>query len=285
MAVVGASYTIAPYPRTPEKVLESLFRPKDKLATDISEQMRPKPVNKHVRASMDRDQQDTLQPARETIFSWLGDEIKQRNPDENNKVILIMDGEKKLWEMGAEVVPVENSIQILDIIHAASYIWKGVEALYPDDTASENTPRVKKYMGSILNGEVKRVLRNFRYLATYRKISDKRLDLIKISCGYLESNASRMRYDEYLAAGYPIGSGIIEGACRHIIVDRMEQSGMRWVMPGAKAMLGLRCIYINGDWEQFMDFNIQQEQQTIHPETIKPMEAANDEVLLHLKVS
>lgn len=142
---------------------------------------------------MDRDQQDTLQPARETIFSWLGDEIKQRNPDGNNKVILIMDGEKKLWEMGAEVVPVENSIQILDIIHAASYIWKGVEALYSDDTASENTPRVKKYMGYILNGEVKRVLRKFRYLATYRKIADKRLDLIKTSCGYLESNATCRR--------------------------------------------------------------------------------------------
>ena len=93
-----------------------------------------------------------------------------------------------------------------------------------------------------------------------------------------------MRYNEYLAAGYPIGSGIIEGACRHIIVDRMEESGMRWVMEGAKAMLGLRCIYIDGDWGQFMDFNIQQEQQIIHPATAKTLEAANDDAFRQLKV-
>ena len=75
-----------------------------------------------------------------------------------------------------------------------------------------------------------------------------RLDQIKISCGYLESNAQRMRYNEYPSVGYPIGSGIIEGACRHIIVGRLEESGMRWVMAGEKVMLGLRCIYINGDF-------------------------------------
>lgn len=94
-----------------------------------------------------------------------------------------------------------------------------------------------------------------------------------------------MRYNEYLAAGYPIGSGIIEGACRHIIVDRMEESGMRWVMAGAKAILGLRCIYINGDWEQFMGFNIQQEQRTIHPATANILEAVNDNVFSQLKVA
>lgn len=284
MAVVGASYSVDPYPRTPEKVLEALFRPKDILTAEITEQLRPKPVNKHVRACMDRDKKDTLQPARETIFSWIGDEIKQRNSNGNNTVVLIMDGEKKLWEMGAEMRAPKNCIQILDIIHAASYLWKVTEALYPDSSTKENILIVKKYMGFLFNGLVKKVIRSFRYLATRRKITGKRLEQIKISCGYLESNAGRMRYDEYLAAGYPIGSGIIEGACRHIIVDRMEESGMRWVMDGAKAMLGLRCIYINGDWEQFMNFNIQQEQRAIHPATAKILEAANDDVFPQLKV-
>jgi len=284
MAVVGAAYSVDPFPRTPEKVLESLFRVKSALTTEVSEQLRPKPVNKHVRACMDRDKKDTLQPARETVFSWIGQEIKQRNPSGKNTVVLIMDGEKKLWEMGSEMIAPENSVQILDIIHAASYIWKVTEALYPDNSTKENIPIVKKYMSYLLNGQVKKVIRSFRYLATYRKITGKRLDQIKISCGYLENNAHRMRYNVYLAAGYPIGSGIIEGACRHIIVDRMEESGMRWVMPGAKAMLGLRCIYINGDWEQFIDFNIQQEQQTIHPATAKTLEAANDDMFQQLKV-
>jgi hypothetical protein len=284
MAVVGASYTVDPYPRTPEKVLESLFRPKDTLATEISDQLRPRPVNKHVRACMDRDEKDTLQPARETIFSWIGDEITQRNPNGDNLVALIMDGEKKLWEMGAETVEPENYVEILDIIHAASYIWEVVEALNPDHTIKETVPIVKKYMGYVLNGQVTKAIRGFRFMATHRKITGTKLDLIKRSCGYLENNAHRMRYNEYLAAGYPIGSGIIEGACRHIIVDRMEESGMRWVMAGAKAMLGLRCISINGDWDQFMEFNIQREQEAIHPATAKTVEAANDDIFRKLKV-
>lgn len=284
MAVVGASYSVDPYPRTPEKVLESLFRPKGVSVVKDHEQPRPTPVNKHIRACMDRDEKDTLQPARGTIFSWLGDEIKQRNPTGNNTVVLIMDGEKKLWEIGAEMMEAENSVQILDIIHAASYLWKATEALSPDNSTKENIPLVKKYMGYLLKGQVKKAIRSFRYLATSRKITGKRLDKIKISCGYLENNAHRMRYNEYLVAGYPIGSGIIEGACRHIIVDRMEESGMRWVMDGAKAMLGLRCIYINGDWGQFMGFNIQQEQKIIHPATAKTLEAANDNAFRQLKV-
>jgi len=284
MAVVGASYSVDPYPRTPEKVLESLFLPKGVSVVKDSEQSRPKPVNKQVRACMDRDEKDTLQPARGTIFTWLEDEIKQRNPTGNNTVVLIMDGEKKLWEMGSEMMAAENSVQILDIIHAASYLWKATEALSPDNSTKENIPIVKKYMGYLLKGQVKKAIRSFRYLATSRKITGKRLDKIKISCRYLENNAHRMCYNEYLAAGYPIGSGIIEGACRHIIVDRMEESGMRWVMDGAKAMLGLRCIYINGDWGLFMDFNIQQEQQRIHPATAKILKAANDDVFRQLKV-
>ena len=61
-------------------------------------------------------------------------------------------------------------------------------------------------------------------------------------CNYFENNASRMRYDEYLAADYPIATGVIEGACRHVIKDRMEQGGMRWTLAGAEAMLKLRGV-------------------------------------------
>jgi hypothetical protein len=157
MAVVGASYSVDPYPRTPEKVLESLFRPKGVSVVKDSKQSRPKPVNKHVRACMDRDEKDTLQPARETIFSWLGDEVKQRNPTGNNTVVLIMDGEKKLWEMDTEMIAAENSVQILDIIHAASYLvperkpQNSIQKLFPTyfqgriSKKREDTPLINIY--------------------------------------------------------------------------------------------------------------------------------------------
>ena len=68
-------------------------------------------------------------------------------------------------------------------------------------------------------------------------------------CNYLAKNRERMRYNEYLAKGYPIASGVIEGACRHYVKDRMERTGMSWVQVGAQAMLELRSTALNGDWE------------------------------------
>ena len=74
-----------------------------------------------------------------------------------------------------------------------------------------------------------------------------------------ERNAHRMRYDEYLAAGYPIASGVIEGACRHLVKDRMERAGMRWVLSGAQPMINLRSIPISGLWDEFIAYRIQKE--------------------------
>jgi hypothetical protein len=88
-----------------------------------------------------------------------------------------------------------------------------------------------------------------------------------------------MRYDEYFAAGYPIASGVIEGACRHVVVDRMEGTGMRWIMNGAQSMLNLRCIHVSGHWNDFMNYPIRREQNDIYP-----VKAANDASFVDLKL-
>jgi hypothetical protein len=77
-------------------------------------------------------------------------------------------------------------------------------------------------------------------MGTKHKLRGKKWDKLAKICGYLENNAHRMHYDVYLAAGYPIASGVIEGACRHFIKDRMERSGMRWTIERAQAMLDVR---------------------------------------------
>ncbi|MCP5091999.1 MAG: hypothetical protein GY949_13855 [Gammaproteobacteria bacterium] len=93
----------------------------------------------------------------------------------------------------------------------------------------------------------------------------KREKLARI-CNYLDGNRHRMRYDEYLKAGYPIASGVIEGACRHLVKDRMERSGMRWTIDGAQAMLDLRSTSINGQWSAFNVHRIEAETKRLHPE-------------------
>lgn len=269
MAILGAAYTIEPNPRTPEQVLEALFE--TKASSEESGKPRPKPLNKHIRASLQRDEADTLQPAREEIGQWLAEEYRQRNPTGTHRQILIMDGEEKLWEMGEALQHEGSIIEILDLLHVSSYVWKAVQALYPQRTIQEQIPLVKERIGRILGGQVQGVIRGFRWQATYQQLSDSQRKPVDKACGYLEKNAPRMRYHEYLAAGYPIASGVIEGACRHVVVDRMEGTGMRWVMEGAHSMLGLRCIHINGDWDHFMKFHIEQEQKAIYP-----VRAAND---------
>ena len=73
-----------------------------------------------------------------------------------------------------------------------------------------------------------------------------------------------MKYDDYIAAGYPIGTGVVEGACRHFVKDRMELAGMRWEIEGAQAMLSLRDLYLNDQWNDFIEHRIQAGQEALY---------------------
>jgi len=278
MAVLGAIYTTEAHVRTPDEVLESLFRAPDQPAP-LNQPKRVKPICKHVRSSMKRDEDDTLNPARQEIFGWLSEEQKQRNPLSMSQSVLIMDGEECLWTMGSTYLSDESTTEVLDLIHANSYVWKAVQALNPDDTIKDQRVIVKGYVGKILCGEVLGVVRGLKWKATHQGLDGDQLIQLDKACNYFENNAHRMQYNEYLAKGYPIASGVIEGACRHVVVDRMEGSGMRWVMSGAQSMLNLRCIHISGHWDKFIDYHIGCEQKSIYP-----VKAANDESFVSMKV-
>ncbi len=89
-------------------------------------------------------------------------------------------------------------------------------------------------------------------------------DLNKIIC-YFRGNVERIKYAEFLAAGYPIASGIIEGACRTVVKDRMERAGMRWIFKGANAMMGLRSIHLSDLWNDVLAYRIGKEQVRLYP--------------------
>jgi hypothetical protein len=94
-----------------------------------------------------------------------------------------------------------------------------------------------------------------RQTATKTLRGDRRRKIRRI-CDFLGKHLQHMHYDQYLAAGYPIATGVIEGACRHVVRDRMERAGMRWVVAGAQAMLDLRTTYLNGQWEDYQTYRI-----------------------------
>jgi hypothetical protein len=127
----------------------------------------------------------------------------------------------------------------------------------------------------MLRGEIRSVIAGLRQMGTKRKLRGKKREKLAKICGYLQNNAHRMRYDLYLAAGYPIASGVIEGACRHFVKDRMERSGMRWTIENAQSMLDVRSTYVNGDWDAFMAYRIEEETQRLYPyrELVEPLES------------
>jgi hypothetical protein len=117
----------------------------------------------------------------------------------------------------------------------------------------------------VLQGKAAGVIRGLREMATKRGLTGSKKKTLREVCGYLEKNLQRLREDEYLAAGYPIASGVIEGACRHLVKDRMERAGMHWTPPGAQAMLDLRSVFVSGQWEEYQSYRTELETQRLYP--------------------
>ena len=103
-------------------------------------------------------------------------------------------------------------------------------------------------------------------MATKQNLRGNRKKQLFVAINYLQRNRRYMSYDECLANGYPIGSGVVEGACRHLVKDRMELAGMRWRTDGAQAMLDLRSAFLNGDWEAFQQHRIKINNRKLYPE-------------------
>jgi hypothetical protein len=190
-----------------------------------------------------------------------------------------MDGQRSLWEASQQVLPQGHTVDILDLLHATPRIWEAAHLFYGRDE-EQALSFVYDRVLRLLNGQVRSVVAGLRQMGTKRKLRGKKRKKLATLCQYLDNNAPRMRYDVYLAAGYPIASGVIEGACRHVVKDRMERSGMRWTLPSAQAMLDMRSTYVNGDWDEFMRYRIEKETQRLDPhrdriesiETLEEME-------------
>jgi hypothetical protein len=255
MACVGGVYSVAPFYRTADDVLDEILRKESK-------KQRPKPQNKRLRAVLTRQVDDKEVNAKYVVFDWLAKEVQQRDPQECRTVVAIMDGETKLRDL--QELKIGRAIGILDIWHVTEYLWKLAYCFHSEGSA-EAMAFVEIYLRKLLEGNVGRVIGGIRQIVTKRGLPKHRREKAEQCLNYFAERCEYMKYDEYLSAGYPIGSGVVEGACRHVVKDRMEQTGMRWRIEGAQAILSLRAIYINGDWDTFHADRIQTEQRKLYP--------------------
>jgi hypothetical protein len=255
MACVGGVYSVAPFHRTVEDVLNEILR-KEK------QEQRPKPQNKRLRAVLTRQVDGKEVNAKDVVFDWLAKEVQQRDPQEHRTIVALMDGEAKLRDL--QELKISRAIGILDIWHVTEYLWKLAYCFHPEGSDAAKA-FVETYLRKLLEGKVGRVIGGIRQMATKRELSKPKGEKVEEYLAYFAARCEYMKYDEYLAAGYPIGSGVVEGACRHVVKDRMEQSGMRWRIAGAQAILSLRAIYVNEDWDAFHADRIRTEQRKLYP--------------------
>jgi hypothetical protein len=238
MACVGAVYTIRPFRRTVDEVLDEVLRHQ-------AQQQRPIPQHKHVQAN--------LLGGKEATFPWMAQEVAARNPEGTQPVVCLGDGERALWTATAQHLP--GVIEILDLFHVTEKLWLAAHCFHKEGSAQAEA-FVEERLRRLLEGKVSGVIGGLRHMATKQPMTGAQHKTLEQVTGYLERNTTRMRYDVYLAHGYPIGSGVAEGACRHLVKDRMERTGMRWTPHGAQAMLDLRATSLNGEWDAFWNYHI-----------------------------
>jgi len=152
---------------------------------------------------------------------------------------------------------------VQDFIHVIEYLWKAVTAFHAAGTKEAQT-WVSEHAIRILRGEAAHVAAGIRRSATRRGIAGLARKAIDTCANYLLGNKTRLRYDLAMQAGLPIATGVIEGACRHLVKDRMDITGARWSLTGAEAVLFLRSLRSSGDFDEYWAFHLAQEHRRNH---------------------
>lgn len=271
MATLGCVYTVDGHVRTPEQIVAALFR--DDTVSQPPD--RPQAQGKRYRgyfAEPAQEGEDAVPSAYRT-WTWMAEEVSARRQP-GQMIVRLMDGQPSLWEASAACLDEfvadlrlggesQVVVDILDIIHVSTYVWKAAKAFHTHKEHQEAFAQDR--LLRILRGEVSGVITGLRRMASQHNLTGQALKDVTTTCNYFEKNAPRMRYDEYLRAGYPIASGVIEGACRHVIKDRMEQGGMRWTLAGAEAMLNVRSVCASSAWDDFGSWRQAEAAQRVHP--------------------
>ena len=265
MACIGCVYTVNLYIRTAAMLVAMLFRDPDRqAASDDPQSTPPKAQQKCYWAGLTREENGVAIHAQTEVFQHMSDAVALRRKP-GQVMVHLSDGQVSLETDRQKYLPRDElTVDILDLMHVLPRLWEAAH-LFHAEGSNDASQFVRKRLLRVLEGAAGRVIGGLRQMGKKKKLRGAKAKRLARLCRFLEKNLHRMHYDEYLRAGYPIATGVIEGACRHVIKDRMERSGMRWKVPGAQAMLQLRAIQANGDWQAFQDARMQYETVRLYP--------------------
>ncbi len=266
-AVVTGDFSFNPATRTPQEVVEALF--KERSEADVSHNHpaceKPRyPKNKHLRATL---------KGKDAAMKSLMERILKRDPDGEKPIVALVDGDPNLEKSVRKALKKHRlnhrlDSVVLDIIHVTEYIWDVGTALH-GERSSVRPKWVREKLLHILNGRVGYVTGGFKQTLTKKEATRQQKRALTKAITYFENHKHMMNYKTYLEKGYPIATGVIESACGSLVKDRMEQSGMRWTIKGATAILEQRAVKLNGDWDTFWDYYMMNQRKTLYTNDYK----------------
>jgi len=251
MAEVGAVFDVTPAPRTPADVITPPGHPRPETTPG------PKARNKWLTASVTDDAAQ--------VIAAIFDEAERRDPAHTRTWVALVDGNNhQISRIRAEARDREVTVTIVvDFVHVIEYLWKAAWCFFPAGEPAAET-WVAGHATAILSGNASTVAAAIRRKATYHGLDPGKRAPADTCADYLLNKKTYLDYRNALAKGWPIATGVIEGACRHLVADRMDITGARWGLTNAEAILKLRALTSNGDFDDYWDFHLTQEQQRIH---------------------
>ncbi len=277
MACIGCVYTVEPHVRTAGELIAALFRdPPEPGAPDggpADPPEAPQARQKRYWAELTRQAREAagelggagqVVRAQDEVFRHMARDIMLRRKP-GQVLVHLSDGQRSLEADRLKYLPKDDkAVDILDLMHVLPRLWEAAHLFHPEGS-DQAAAFVRERLPYVLNGCTADLVADLRRMGAAHGLGGAGAGRLRRACGFLEANLHRMEYDEYLKAGYPIATGVIEGACRHVVKDRMERTGMRWKVPGANAMLQLRAVSANGDWNTFQAFRTEQERSRLYP--------------------
>jgi hypothetical protein len=236
-ALVGVSYTVDPKPRTPEALAELLVDPE----AARTRQQRAGTTDDAPRAQQVR-RMASLGRTKQAVMELIKADAERRDPQHRKPLVVLLDGALGLWRLAPQLFkPWKRVTCVRDILHVVGYLWSGANALFGEQSRAGKR-WVQQKLTEILRGRVGYVIGGLRQILTKRMLRRSAREALTKVITCFHNHRRWMRYDAYLAAGLPVGTGVVESACGSVVKHRMEGEGKRWSLDGAEAMLALRSL-------------------------------------------
>jgi hypothetical protein len=245
-ALIGVEYEVEKKERTAEEIAQRMIFPeKEKKDMYQEKEKDSHPQNKKYVASIEKSKRE--------VMSMFYERIK--NDDFTIvPLICLIDGAKSLINaFKDEFKKTSDKVMILDIIHVIEYIWIMAHLKYKEGS-KETRNYVYEKLLMVLKGEVCVYIKELEEEIEHNKLKKSQKKIYQKVITYLKNHQMYMCYNEYLSKGYPIGTGVIESACSHVVKQRTEITGARWGINGAETILKLRSVKQSNEWEGYWEF-------------------------------